>query len=149
YADISQHAVSPRGNLQDLALRLSTNASRQSILSTEKTVFRAVEASGTFTSQQKNLLRNAFERSQNRIPQRIGDRVQSRLAETAPAEKLKVEDLVAERVSPLVQRYTAPRPVFLAFIFLTVLSTVYLFKLPFRFIGAVYSFALREVRKRV
>ncbi|MDY6776969.1 MAG: hypothetical protein SVQ76_02575 [Candidatus Nanohaloarchaea archaeon] len=151
YVEASRQQVveSQRQALKELASTLSRNVSSTSIALTEKTVFSAVEEAGTFTSSQKTLLRRAFDTARDDIPSRLSGSVAGRMDQlTGSAGELgDVKGMVKQRISPLAESFTAAEPPFLAFIFFTVLSLVYLAKIPFKLLGALYAGVARRSRE--
>ncbi|MFB6294502.1 MAG: hypothetical protein ABEI97_01965 [Candidatus Nanohaloarchaea archaeon] len=146
FIDLSTQADTG-GVLTQLATSVAVNASRTSIVATERAVFTAVNRSGGFSDQQRQVLRGAFTQAEQEIPQRIGtqteEQVQQQLQERADVD----EDVIAGRIQPVVAQVTAPQPPVLAVLFLSVASLVYLFRLPVGLIAAVYALAGRHINQ--
>lgn len=141
--DIGSISGSQTQQLVDQSRRISETASRLSIEATQRIVFDAITADGSFSQQQRGVVRGGFRTAKNEVPenvsQQIAQNVEDQLAQRNGGTTGSTESLVRPQVEQMVQQLARPTPPVLAAIFFITFSLLALFKLPFGLIGGIYS----------
>ncbi len=145
FIDLSQQGVSS-DRLTGAAVRISRNISRTSIRLTEQNVFAAVDADGTFSDQQRQVLRSAFTQSEQEIPSQLSEQARQQVSSQLGGQEDIQRDLIASRTGPIVEKLSQPTLPVLAVIFFTVLSLVYLLRFPLALLGGIYGTVFRRIR---
>ncbi|MDY6768491.1 MAG: hypothetical protein SVW02_00065 [Candidatus Nanohaloarchaea archaeon] len=147
FIDLAQQGATPQ-QITGAAVALAENMSRTSIAMTEKAVFRAVEENGTFSDTEKQLLRTAFTQSKQRIPSQLSTRARQQVEERLGGQREVENELIRSRTAPIIQKLTSPTLPLLIAVFFTLVSLVYIFKIPVSIIGGVYGMIILRLRKR-
>ncbi|MDY6770276.1 MAG: hypothetical protein SVU88_04865 [Candidatus Nanohaloarchaea archaeon] len=139
---------SPSSQVSRAAVQIARNVSEQSIVATEEAVFQAVAQDGTFSDQQRQVLRTAFDQSRQQIPDQLSTAAQQQIESQLQARGGVEEEIIRSRTAPIIETVTAPTAPVLAAIALAVVSLVYILKFPVGLLGGIYGTVVHRIRTR-